>query len=137
MPTSAKATGRRRAGLGLAVLAGLGGCVGSLGDGPANPSGPPAPSCGVQRPATRVPDDAGAGSCILALGRPPNSNVSNDCIHLFIDGVPIPQATTHDDGWDYVDANHMTIQLYGAACAAVEADPPPTVVVSYPCCGIA
>jgi hypothetical protein len=134
--------------LAFACLACFGGCSRSLGGGAADGSGggsPDAPgdsastqNCSsLQRSLTEVPDDGATGSCALALGPPPSSLVSNNCIKIFIGGLAVPHDTTQADGWDYANADHTIIALYGAACTAAQAAGPPPVTVLYYCCGVA
>jgi hypothetical protein len=64
-------------------------------------------------------------------------NVTDNCVDIFSVGARVPKDTTHSDGWDYADATHTVIQLFGAACAAAQTAPSPALIVVYPCCGIA
>ena len=72
-------------------------------------------------------------SCKFDIGAAPNSHTSNDYIDVFGDGVPIPQDTTHTDGWDYTNAAHTAIEVYGPRCDAVMAGTIMTVTVTFRC----
>ena len=55
------------------------------------------------------------GSCQFNIGAAPNTMTSNDFIDVFGDGTPIPRDTTHTDGWDYSNAAHTAIEVFGRA----------------------
>jgi hypothetical protein len=58
-----------------------------------------------------------ARNCRFTVADPPG--FSRDAIDVSGDGAPIARDPTHGSGWDYSDASHATIDLYGATCAAV------------------
>ena len=58
-------------------------------------------------------------SCTFALPQAPNSMTSDDFIDVYADGVQIPRDTTNMNGWNYTDAPHTSIQIYGSTCAAI------------------
>ena len=73
------------------------------------------------------------GNCQFDIGTAPNSMTSNDLIDVFGDGLPIPRDTTHADGWDYTDAAHTMIEVYGPRCDAVKAGTTMNVTVTFRC----
>jgi hypothetical protein len=72
-------------------------------------------------------------SCRFAIGAAPNSQTSNDLIDVFGDGMPIPRDASHADGWDYTNASHTEIEIYGPRCAAVTSGTIMTVTVTFRC----
>ena len=73
------------------------------------------------------------GSCQFNVGMAPNSMTSNDMIDVFGDGMPIPRDTTHTDGWDYSNADHTAIEVFGPRCEAVKAGTTMNVTVTFRC----
>jgi len=73
------------------------------------------------------------GSCQFDIGTAPNPMTSNDLIDVFGDGMPIPHDTTHADGWDYTNAAHTMIEVYGPRCDAVKAGTTMNVTVTFRC----
>jgi hypothetical protein len=73
------------------------------------------------------------GSCQFNIGRAPNSMTSNEMIDVFGDGMPIPRDTTHTDGWDYSNADHTAIEVFGPRCEAVKAGTTMNVTVTFRC----
>jgi hypothetical protein len=73
------------------------------------------------------------GSCQFDIGTAPNSSTSNEKIDVFGDGVPIPRDQSHGDGWDYSNAAHTAIEVYGPRCDAVKAGTTMTVTVTFRC----
>jgi len=74
-------------------------------------------------------------SCTFSLGALPTSDgrTSYDAISLFADGTYLPRDTSHSEGWDYADATHQTIVLFGATCAGVQSHAIQTVTVNFNC----
>jgi len=73
------------------------------------------------------------GSCQFEVGAAPNSMTSNDLIDVFGDGMAIPRDTTHTDGWDYSNAAHTAIEVFGPRCDAVKAGTTMNVTVTFRC----
>jgi hypothetical protein len=73
------------------------------------------------------------GSCDFTLGPPPGDNTSHDYIDVFGDGKPISPDVNHVNGWDYTDASHNAIHVYGATCDAIRAGTVQNVTVTYQC----
>jgi hypothetical protein len=73
------------------------------------------------------------GSCQFNIGNAPNTMTSNDLIDVFGDGMPIPRDTTHVDGWDYSNATHTAIEVYGPRCDAIKAGTTMNVTVTFVC----
>jgi hypothetical protein len=73
------------------------------------------------------------GSCQFDIGTAPNPMTSNDLIDVFGDGMPIPKDTNHLDGWDYSNAAHTAIQVYGPRCDMVTAGTIMNVTVTFRC----
>jgi len=73
------------------------------------------------------------GSCQFEIGQAPNNMTSNDLIDVFGDGVPILRDPTHTDGWDYSNAAHTAIEVFGPRCEAVKAGTTTTVTVTFRC----
>ena len=73
------------------------------------------------------------GSCQFEIGAAPNSMTSVDFIDVFGDGMPIPRDTTHTDGWDYSNASHTAIEVYGPRCDAVRSGTTMNVTVTFRC----
>ena len=51
------------------------------------------------------------------LAAPPG--FSGDAIDVRGDGASIPRDPNHANGWDYTDATHAAVDLFGAACTGV------------------
>jgi hypothetical protein len=73
------------------------------------------------------------GSCQFDIGVAPNPMTSNDLIDVFGDGMPIPRDMSHMDGWDYSNAAHTAIEVYGPRCDAVKAGTTMNVTVTFRC----
>jgi hypothetical protein len=73
------------------------------------------------------------GSCQFNIGMAPNSSTSNDKIDVFGDGVPISRDPSHVDGWDYSNAEHTAIEVYGPRCDAIKAGSTMNVTVTFRC----
>jgi hypothetical protein len=73
------------------------------------------------------------GSCQFEIGQAPNTMTSNDLIDVFGDGMPIPRDTTHTDGWDYSNAAHTAIEVFGPRCDSVKAGTTVNVTVTFRC----
>jgi hypothetical protein len=73
------------------------------------------------------------GSCQFNIGMAPNTMTSNDQIDVFGDGMSIPRDTTHTDGWDYSNAAHTAIEVFGPRCDAVKAGTTMNVTVTFRC----
>jgi hypothetical protein len=73
------------------------------------------------------------GSCQFNIGAAPNAMTSVDAIDVFGDGMPIPKDPGHTDGWDYTNAAHTAIQVYGPRCDMVTAGSIMNVTVTFRC----
>ena len=73
------------------------------------------------------------GSCQFEIGAAPNSMTSNDFIDVFGDGTTIPRDITHVDGWDYSNATHTAIEVYGPRCDAIKGGTTMNVTVTFVC----
>ena len=73
------------------------------------------------------------GSCQFNIGAAPNAMTSNDLIDVFGDGTMIPRDMTHTDGWDYTNAAHTAIEVFGPRCDAVKAGTTMNVTVTFRC----
>jgi hypothetical protein len=58
---------------------------------------------------------------------------SRDHIGVVVNGSKLARDTTGTNGWDYVDATHASVRLYGSACAAVKTAGPGAVAVFFKC----
>ena len=74
-----------------------------------------------------------AATCTFQIGAAPNDRTSKDHIDVFGDGNKITYDTTHTDGWDYTDATHTAVQVYGATCDAIKAGTIVTVTITFQC----
>jgi hypothetical protein len=72
-------------------------------------------------------------ACTFSLVAAPNSMTSVDFIDLFADGIQIPHDPTHVNGWDYINAAHTAVQIFGATCARITAGSVIDVTVIYRC----
>ncbi len=72
-------------------------------------------------------------SCQFDIGAAPNPMTNVDFIDVFGDGAMIPRDTTHTDGWDYTNAAHTAIQVYGPRCDMVTAGTITNVTVTFRC----
>jgi len=72
-------------------------------------------------------------SCKFDIGSAPNVMTSVDQIDVFGDGVPIPKDPGHVDGWDYTNAAHTAIEVYGPRCDAILAGTIMNVTVTFRC----
>jgi hypothetical protein len=53
-------------------------------------------------------------------------------IHVYWEGMEIPQDRTHTEGWDFTDPDMTVVQFYGQACVQLTSGPA-TVTVSPRC----
>jgi hypothetical protein len=74
-----------------------------------------------------------AATCQFDLGAAPNSMTSTNYIDVFGDGTLIPQDPSHANGWDYTDATHNAIQVYGPTCDAITAGTIMNLTVTFRC----
>jgi hypothetical protein len=146
-------TGGGGSGSGSAVTGGGGsGNVGAVTGGGWGGAGAPAsvtdggagsdagvPACATPVGAYLVRDaSSGPGTCIFALPRPVNF-ASYDWITVRVHwdavdaSVELPFDANHLDGWDFTDADHASIEIYGPACDAFGTGAISRVVVSYVC----
>lgn len=72
--------------------------------------------------------------CVFSVPAPPTTDgtTSRSDIGVKLDGTLVPPDPNRLDGWDYVDASHTAIQLYGPSCQAL-AVPPHTVSIVFHC----
>jgi hypothetical protein len=130
----------------VGLLAGLSCSGGSLG-------GDPDGGAGADRSSDVGAGGDGAGSaedngcwvtealtatddvCVFALPSPPNSNTSNDHIYVWADSLQVIQDQADVDGWDYTDAVHRTIEIYGPTCDRIHGAAVQAVSVTYFCYG--
>jgi hypothetical protein len=109
------------AGSGGGAIAGSGGQAGTPIDS----------TCGGLRSTEKLP----SGACTYALGPlPGNENwTSYDNITIFVDGQALPRDISHSAGWDYADATHASITIYGQVCADLTNGLIQTVTVAFVC----
>jgi hypothetical protein len=72
-----------------------------------------------------------ARSCRFPIAAPPG--FSNDGIDVRGDAASIPRDVNHANGWDYTDATHTGIDLFGPACTGVTGGTTTRVSVVYDC----
>jgi hypothetical protein len=72
-------------------------------------------------------------SCKFDIGAAPNPMTSVDYIDVFGDGAPIPKDITHANGWDYSNAAHTAIEVFGPTCAAITSGAIMNVTVTFRC----
>ena len=73
---------------------------------------------------------AAAASCRFPLSaRPPNP----DLVGVLIGAERVSKDTARKDGWDYVNADYSAVELYGPACAKVQASGADTVNIIFAC----
>ena len=75
-------------------------------------------------------------SCTFALGPAPNENTSTSYIDVYADGVRVPQDPSDANGWNYTDATHTSLEIYGPICDALNAGTVMTVTVAFRCSGL-
>ena len=73
------------------------------------------------------------GSCQFNIGTAPNNMTSNELIDVFGDNMPIQRDPTHTDGWDYTNAAHTAIEVFGPRCDAVKAGTTTNITVTFRC----
>src|SRR4029079_19778284 len=73
-----------------------------------------------------------AGTCTLGIGQPPPGG-SLDAIDVRGDGTPIAREPNHPSGWDYADAAHTSIALFGASCTALRAGTIQRITIAFRC----
>lgn len=73
-------------------------------------------------------------SCTITLTSPPPDPSK---VAVFFDGAQVPWDPGHADGWDYGDATHMTIVVYGSWCKSLEGFKVKNIDVRFGCppCG--
>jgi hypothetical protein len=69
-------------------------------------------------------------SCEIQLEEPPDLP---DLVRIYMDGHQVPRDTTHQNGWDYTDASHTTIMLYGDACDTLQDGDVHTLTATFAC----
>jgi len=76
-----------------------------------------------------------ANTCTFQIGPAPTSDGTTDLKQIVVmgDGTPIPRDTTHTNGYDYVDASMMSIQIYGSLCDQVMSGAIHEVGVNFIC----
>jgi hypothetical protein len=86
------------------------------------------------RAALRSVVDMTAG-CTFAVPLPPVSDGSlyREAIGVAISGREIPRDLEHTAGWDYANASHNSVQLFGQACELVKGNPSPPVTIIWRC----
>jgi hypothetical protein len=72
-------------------------------------------------------------SCKFDVGNAPNSMTSVDQIDVYGDTTLIPKDTSHANGWDYTNAAHTAIEVYGPKCDAILSGSIMTVTVTFRC----
>jgi hypothetical protein len=56
-----------------------------------------------------------------------------DGVKVYMDGVEVPRDTSHQLGWDYTDATHLKIKLFGASCQKLQDGQKHEVIATFPC----
>jgi hypothetical protein len=74
-------------------------------------------------------------SCTIGIPTIPQARTANDAIDLFLDGALVPRDTGHAEGWDYLDTQETTIQLYGPVCLNWLENVMSTLVIAFRCVG--
>jgi hypothetical protein len=76
-----------------------------------------------------------AATCTFQIGAPPSSDGTTrlDAIDVFGDGSPIDRDTTHTNGYDYVDASMMSIEVFGPLCEQIMRGDIREVAVTFRC----
>jgi hypothetical protein len=79
-----------------------------------------------------------SSTCTFQIGPAPSNDgtISVDSIGVLADGVYVPRDTTHANGWDYTDATHNAIAIYGAVCDAIRANKVDRISIAFRCSGI-
>jgi hypothetical protein len=72
-------------------------------------------------------------TCAFQVGPAPNDSSSVDHIDVFGDGTKIDRDTTRTNGWDYTDASHQAIEVFGATCDAIKNATIMNVTVTFRC----
>jgi hypothetical protein len=76
-----------------------------------------------------------AATCTFQIGPNPTDDgtTSLDKIDVIGDGQPIDRDMTHTDGYDYLDATHQSIQVYGPRCDKIMSGEIHEVSVTFRC----
>lgn len=73
-------------------------------------------------------------TCSFALsGIPDTANKDNTNLYLNGDTIPFDKDATKSDGWNWVDAERTTVELFGPACTAFKTNRRTSVVVEFGC----
>lgn len=72
-------------------------------------------------------------TCTFQVGPAPNNQTSVDHIDVYGDGMEIERDTTRADGWDYTDASHQAIEVFGPTCEAIKSATITNVTVTFRC----
>ena len=72
-------------------------------------------------------------SCSFVIGPAPNDMTSDNYIDVFGDASPIPPDPNRVNGWDYSNAAHTAIEIYGPTCDAIMAGTIKKVTVTFRC----
>jgi hypothetical protein len=74
-----------------------------------------------------------AATCIFQVGPAPNTFSSVDHIDVYGDGTKIDRDATRANGWDYTDASHNVIEVFGPKCDEIKTATIENVTVTFQC----
>ena len=72
-------------------------------------------------------------TCTFQVGPAANDSTSVEHIDVFGDGTKIDRDPTRANGWDYTDASHQAIEVFGATCDAIKQATIMNVTVTFRC----
>ena len=73
-----------------------------------------------------------AGTCTLGIGEPPPGS-SLEAISVRANGTTVARDTNHLAGWDYADAAHTSIALFGPTCTALRNGSVQSITIAFAC----
>jgi hypothetical protein len=56
-----------------------------------------------------------------------------DGVKVYMDGAEVLRDTTQQNGWDYTDATHLKVKLFGVACTTLQDGQQHEVIATFPC----
>ena len=69
-------------------------------------------------------------SCQIDLGEPPDFP---DLVHIYMDGGEVPRDPGSQNGWNYTDGSHTTIELFGTDCETLQDGSPHNLTATFAC----
>jgi len=74
-------------------------------------------------------------TCSFTLEGLPSSDAEKDAANLYLNGevIPFDSMAAKQDGWNWVDPQRTTVELYGVSCEAFKTNRRTSIVVEFGC----